>query len=139
MATSVTTPLESPPEVYRQSRTVDQSAVPSEELLDLLGDEYTRRVLDAVIEEPRTGSEIIDVTSVSKPTVYRRLNALEDAGIVTSELSLDPEGHHCEQFRAVAEQLSFTVDEDGVRVQIRRTQSDTTGPEQSGRRARAGD
>lgn len=85
----------------------DQVEVSPAELLDLLGDEYTRRVLAAVADKPRTGREIIDATEVSKATVYRRLDDLQAAGLVESELRIDPNGHHCEQFFAVFERAGL--------------------------------
>ena len=83
--------------------------VTSEELLELLGDEYTRRVLEAVAEKPRTGREIIETADVSKATAYRRLDELSEAGLVTSEIHIDPNGHHCKQFRAVLERATLEL------------------------------
>jgi len=67
------------------------------ELLDLLGDEYTRRVLESLVEQPRTGSEVVDAADVSKATAYRRLEELEAAGLVETTLRVDAGGYHCKQ------------------------------------------
>lgn len=82
----------------------------ADELFDLLGDEYTRRVFEAVSETPRGGREIAEVTGVSRATVYRRLNDLEDAGLVASELAIADDGNHHERYEAVAESLSVGLD-----------------------------
>jgi len=88
--------------------------VTSEELLELLGDEYTRRVLEAVAEKPRTGREIIEAADVSKATAYRRLDELSDAGLVTSDIHIDPNGHHCKQFRAVLERATLELASESI-------------------------
>jgi len=88
------------------------------ELLELLGDEYTRRVLTAVTQQPRSGSEVMDIADVSKATAYRRLGELEDAGLVESKTVFDPDGHHHEQFAAVVESVDVQFDTDGLSVSI---------------------
>lgn len=113
---SPTSPPESPADVY--SRSDDDAgtreSVPAVEILELLGDEYTRVVLEAVVEKPRTGREIIERLDVSKPTVYRRLDTLQNAGFVRTETQLDPDGHHRKQFYAVIDQLNVEFSPDGI-------------------------
>ncbi|ELZ50487.1 transcriptional regulator [Halorubrum coriense DSM 10284] len=84
--------------------------VPTEKLLDLFGDEYTRRVFEAVSEQPRGGRAVAEAADVSRPTAYRRLNELQDAGLITSECYVAPDGHHREQFTASAQHISVSLD-----------------------------
>lgn len=100
------------------SSTDTSTAVSSEEYLELLGDDYTRRILNELIDQPRTGREIMDATDISKPTVYRRLQRLEDAGLVAAEQRIDLDGHHCKQFRTVVETIDFEFDENGIHVSL---------------------
>lgn len=104
-----TTAREDPPETLQE----DEQAVSPEQLLELLGDEYTRQVLEAVAEQPRTGTEVVEAASVSKATAYRRLDDLQAAGLVESNLLVDPDGHHREQFHAVFEHAQLAC-EDGL-------------------------
>jgi DNA-binding transcriptional ArsR family regulator len=83
----------------------------SAELLDLLGDEYTRRVYEAVAERPRSGRAVAEAADVSRATAYRRLNDLADAGLVRTEMVLSEDGHHRERFEAVAKSVSVSLDE----------------------------
>lgn len=110
---SPTQPPESPCDLYgnQSSQTDQHQTVPASELLELLGDEYTRCVLQTVVEQPRTGREIIDAAGVSKATVYRRLDELQDAGLVEAATKIDPDGHHRKQFSAVIERLNFEFTE----------------------------
>jgi predicted transcriptional regulator len=93
-----------------RSTDTDDDATTTEELLDLLGDEYTRRVYEAVSERPRGGRAVADSADVSRATAYRRLNDLRDAGLVTSEICIDDDGHHRERFAATARHLSVSLD-----------------------------
>lgn len=91
------------------TRGVEDDHASGAELLELLGDQYTRRVLQAVVDEPKSGSEIVEDTAVSKATAYRRLETLQEAGLVESHTVFDPDGHHHEKFRAVVEGISIEI------------------------------
>ncbi|MFC5278455.1 ArsR/SmtB family transcription factor [Halorubrum rubrum] len=88
------------------------------ELLDLLGDEYTRRVFEAVSECPRGGRAVAEAAGVSRATAYRRLNELRDAGLVTSEHHISSDGHHREQFTASARHLSVSLDDGDIEAAV---------------------
>ncbi|MFD1572348.1 ArsR/SmtB family transcription factor [Halorubrum laminariae] len=88
------------------------------ELLDLLGDKYTRRVFEAVSERPRGGRAVAQVAGVSRATAYRRLNELRDAGLVTSEHQISSDGHHREQFAASARHLSISLDDGDIEAAV---------------------
>lgn len=90
-----------------------------DDLLEVLGDEYTRTVLEAVLDRPRSGAEVADVTPVSKATAFRRLNELVDRGLVETKQCLDTnEGHHHKQYRAVIEAVSVTFGDDGIEISV---------------------
>ena len=61
-----------------------------------------------VSDEPRTGSEVVEAADVSKATAYRRLNDLQEAGLVETELVIDPDGHHHERYHAVLERIELS-------------------------------
>lgn len=109
-----------------QDRSED-SLETDQSLLELLGDEYTRQVLAAVTEQPRSGSEVVDAAEVSKATAYRRLDALEEAGLVDSEMVFDPDGHHHERFHAVVESIGITFGDAGVEIVVEIDDEESTG------------
>ncbi len=100
----------------RETRPTDQPEhdLTTDELLDLFGDEYTRRVYEAIAEQPRCGRRVAEAVDVSRPTAYRRLNDLRDAGLVRTEMSICEDGHHREQFEAVSTSLTVSLDESGI-------------------------
>lgn len=89
------------------------------QLVDLLGDEYTRQVLETIADEPMGGREIAEATAISRPTVYRRLNRLEEVGLVETRMELCPDGNHHKQFRAVLETASFQLGGGGLTANVR--------------------
>lgn len=91
-----------------------QASASAEELLELLGDEYASRILETVVEQPRTGREIVEATGVSKATAYRRLERLENAALVDSTMKLDEDGHHCKQFHAIVQSVQIGFGEEGL-------------------------
>ena len=116
--TMATTVDELPPHAYREKDTTDTPVITSEaseapEPLSLLDDEHARAIMLALTEGPHRGRELAETCDSSRPTVYRRLNRLEEAGLVTTETILDPDGHHCKEFHLVRDQLTVTI-EDGT-------------------------
>ena len=67
-----------------------------DELLALLDDEYARAILVAASLEPLSASELADRCDASRTTVYRQLERLEAAGLVSREddvISASLDGH----------------------------------------------
>jgi predicted transcriptional regulator len=117
--TATTRPPQSP---SNYGEDTDDSGCPSslcdDELLALLGDEYTRRVLQAVTEKRRNGQEIMDAADVSKATVYRRVEKLQNAGLVESEMVVNLDGHHHEEYYAVIERADISLTPDGIEISL---------------------
>jgi DNA-binding transcriptional ArsR family regulator len=101
--------------------TAPDTTVPADatELLSVVGDEHTRAVLRAVCDEALPAREITDRVDASRATVYRRLNRLEEAGLVETSTTYDVDGHHRTQFRLAVDSLRFEFD-DGVTVDAER-------------------
>ena len=117
--TATTRPPQSPSTDYDDAEDKEgPSDLTDEELLALLGDEYTRRVLLAVVEQRRSGREVTEAADVSKATAYRRLSRLQEAGLVESELVVDLDGHHHEEFYAVVERADISLSCEGVDIAI---------------------
>jgi DNA-binding transcriptional ArsR family regulator len=120
-------PPESPVADGTDSREYD-----AESLLELLGDEYTQRVLAAIGDDAVTGSELIDRSGVSKATAYRRLDDLQDAGLVESTLHIDPNGHHCEQYQLAVDHLAISFSADGFEVTVDAGEAEGLGERENG-------
>jgi DNA-binding transcriptional ArsR family regulator len=109
--------------------TTEQDTSPSEsttreidtaELLSLLSDEYARKILRALGEEPLSIAAVEDRLDISKTTAYRRLDRLESAGVVEESLDLRPDGHHRRQFRLCVERTRIRFGSDGLTAEADR-------------------
>lgn len=119
LSTSMSAHLKAPKSKRSSLQSEETDDGPStSELLELLGDEYTRRVFEVVTEQPLSGREVTEATDVSRPTAYRRLNALRDAGLVTTEMAISQEGHHREKFEAAVKHIDISLAEDGIEAEV---------------------
>ena len=103
----------------RPTEHTETSDLTTAELLDLFGDEYTRRVYEVVAEQPRSGRDVAEAADVSRPTAYRRLNDLREAGLIHTEMTICEDGHHRERFEAVSTSLSVSLDDGGIDAMVR--------------------
>lgn len=99
----------------------DEADVQFATLLDLLGDEYACTLLCALADGPATAGELVDRTEMSRPTVYRRLDTLTDAGIVAT---LSGDSRQKTAYRLVVDCVEFQLHPDGVEGAIRPTDAD---------------
>lgn len=91
------------------------------EVLDLLGDEYARAIVEAISDTPMSAKQLTEELDASQPTISRRLRALEELDLVTEETHLDPHGHHYSVFRS-------SIDEIDVRLEGGKLVVDVQGP-----------
>jgi predicted transcriptional regulator len=89
-----------------------------EAILSLMSDDYARRILDALGTQALSARELVERLDASRATVYRRLDRLEETGIVESSMEIHPDGHHRKQFRVTIERVNLAFDPDGVTVNV---------------------
>lgn len=78
-------------------------------VLDVLDDEHAQAILNTLADGPKPAQQIVDACDASRPTVYRRLDTLEDAGILDSQVSLHPDGHHRKQFAVAVDEVTLDL------------------------------
>ena len=128
MATTADLRTESPPSgdsTSTEGTEGTQTADPVPKLLELLDNEHTQHILKALCRGPQRGRDLIDACEASRATIYRRLNRLEAAGVVTTELYVDPDGHHCETYRLELDRLRVVVESGTVSVTVQPRQEAT--------------
>lgn len=67
---------------------------------------------------PRAASELVDELTISRPTVYRRLDRLESAGLVESSMRIREGGHHRKRFHLAVDSAEVGFDGDGLTVEV---------------------
>lgn len=92
-----------------------------EDLLALLDDEYTQAILEAIQAEAKPARALAEECNISRPTVYRRLNTLEDAGLVKSGIRISTDGHHRSVFEATVDAFTVKIEANGLSVSVEHT------------------
>ena len=84
---------------------------PPDGVFALLDDEYARSLLLATSHKPMTAPELSDQCEMSKSTVYRRLNKLEECGLVSAVHVPNADGNHKKRYEAQLDKLVVSLNE----------------------------
>ncbi|WP_411965357.1 ArsR/SmtB family transcription factor [Haloferax sp. YSMS24] len=106
--------------------TAEPSAV-----LSALNDTDSRRILAVCNEEPRTAQECAAVCDIPLSSVYRKLDQLSEASLLSEGRRIQPNAHHPREFSTQFDALSLSFDA-GVSVNFRQVATDG-GEEPNGR------
>lgn len=79
--------------------------------LQLFADEYSRKILLAADEEPRTAKSLGRICDASLTTIYRRLSTLQDHGLVTVHSTIGSGGEHKRLFETTIESFHVSIDD----------------------------
>jgi len=91
-----------------------------ERVVEALGDDYSRRILVLTREEPQSVEVLSEACDADPSTIYRRVERLEAAGLLTDEQRLDPGGHHYKEYDAVLEAVHVRLEDGGLEVEVDR-------------------
>lgn len=86
-----------------------ETEITSEAVITAMANEHDRRILAATQEEPVDAQTIIEETGISKSTVYRRLDRLEEMGLLETADGRLRNGHAVDRYRARAKSISLHV------------------------------
>ena len=101
-------PPESPRHTAGSPERTEQP-IDTDELLSVLGDDYTQEILTIIGEQSLPAREIAERLDISRPTVYRRLNRLESLGVVEGVMSIHSGGQHRKEFRVVLDEVTLSL------------------------------
>ena len=96
---------------------------PIEEVLDTIGDEHARDVLAAISVEPKSAKELAEECDLSLPTVYRRLEMLDEYDLVTDRTLVAEDGNHYKVYESNFESTVISLEDDEYRVRIYREEN----------------
>lgn len=107
----------------RHSIAADPSAtsVSTDALISLLSDNHAREISTAIVDDAKTAREIVAECDGSRTTVYRRLNRLEDAGLLTTDTRYDTNGHHRTTYELRFDSLSIHLETGGLNCAVEST------------------
>lgn len=90
----------------------------AENIFELFGDRLARDILLHLYRQPMSADELAHRFDVSKPTIYRRLNALTEYGLVAEQQEIDDSGHHYKVFETVLKNLSVELSEENYEIEL---------------------
>jgi len=91
-------------------------ALPADEILALLGDEYARAILIATRETPMTASALADELDAAPSTVYDRIDDLAAAGFLMEVTRSDEQGNQYAEYQTRLERLDVEVTDEGFEL-----------------------
>jgi DNA-binding transcriptional ArsR family regulator len=95
-----------------------------EEVLDTIGDENAREILAAISIEPRSAKELAEECDLSLPTVYRRIEILEEHDLVKDRTLVADDGNHYKIYESNFDSTVISLEEEGeYRVRIYREEN----------------
>jgi len=95
-----------------------EAAVDSREVYSLLDDEYARRILVETYDETRSPSALSEACDASEATVYRRLERLQEQGLVESVQEIDPGEGPQQVYAARLDRVSVDLTATGFEVDV---------------------
>lgn len=91
-----------------------------EEVAAVLDDEASRCILLHAHSHHMAVSELAECCDVSEPTIYRRLERLQDLELVAERTVPDRDGHHYAEYRTTLDRLTVDLTEEGFVVEVSR-------------------
>ena len=93
-------------------------------VVSLLDDQTARTVLRETSITALSASELADRCDASKQTVYRRLEQLESAELVTTQTRVRDDGHHDTVYQATLDRVSIRLRNGELEFTIERREID---------------
>lgn len=94
-------------------------------ILGALEDEYCRSILEVMTTSFRTAQQISELCDMPISTTYRKLNTLDEVGLVETSIRIRRSGHHTKEFARSFEAVTIDLD-DPEQTTIRIDPADTT-------------
>jgi predicted transcriptional regulator len=94
-----------------------------EEILDTIGDKHARSVLAAISDEPKSAKELAEECDLSLPTVYRRIEMLDEYDLVKDRTLVADGGNHYKVYESNFESTVISLEDDEYRVRIYREEN----------------
>ena len=91
-----------------------------EDILDTIGDKHARTVLASISRESRSAKELAEECDLSLPTVYRRIEMLDEYDLVKDRTLVADDGNHYNVYESNFESTVISLEDDEYQVQIYR-------------------
>ncbi|WP_227377009.1 transcriptional regulator [Haladaptatus halobius] len=82
-----------------------------QDILDALDDPACRRII-MELDNPMTARELADSTDIPLSTLYRKLDTLSDASLVSELTEIREDGHHTSRYRIAVKSVNIALTDD---------------------------
>lgn len=93
------------------------------DVLDVFADSHARSILVLASAGPLSADDLADQFDVSRPTIYRRLNALVDYGLLAPSQQIDADGNHYRVYETALRRVTFDINDGGYDIDLQLRQS----------------
>jgi DNA-binding transcriptional ArsR family regulator len=94
-----------------------------EDVLDTIGDQHARTVLAAISRQPRSAKELAEECDLSLPTIYRRLELLQDHDLIIEQTAVAEDGNHYNVYECNFDSTVIQLEDDEYKVRIYRREN----------------
>ncbi|MFC7078486.1 ArsR/SmtB family transcription factor [Haloarcula halophila] len=91
-----------------------------EDVLELLSDQYARDILAATSEQPMSAQQLAQQCDMSEPTVYRRVEWLQEHGLLAERTEIQTGGNDYSVYRATLSEFTLTLEDGAFEPRIER-------------------
>ncbi|ELZ98008.1 ArsR family transcriptional regulator [Haloferax mucosum ATCC BAA-1512] len=95
------------------------------DILDILSDEYARDILAATSVKPMSAQQLANRCEMSKPTVYRRVEQLQEHDLIEEQTKVQTSGNHYKVYAATLSGFSLELDEGRFEVSVSRSHAES--------------
>ncbi|MFB6250498.1 MAG: ArsR/SmtB family transcription factor [Halobellus sp.] len=89
-------------------------------VLDVLSDEYARSILAVTSVKPMSAQQLADECGMSEPTVYRRVERLQEHDLLEERTEIQDDGNHFSVYAATLSEVSIELDEGSFEADVQR-------------------
>lgn len=93
-------------------------------VLEILADETALAIFSRVRERPHSAKKLEEVCDASLKTVYRRVEALEEAGLVSAVTRIDEGGNHHTIYTTAIDAVEIVIEPDEPAIDVTVQESD---------------
>jgi hypothetical protein len=88
-------------------------------ILEAFGDEDKKNILNAVLDEPRIISEILEVAQIPQTSGYRKVNSLIDNGLLIVQGHITThDGKMVNKYKSIFENVTINIEKNKVVVKV---------------------
>src|SRR5215467_1731986 len=88
-------------------------------ILESLGDEDKKNILNAVIDEPRIISDILEINKIPQTSGYRKVNTLIQHGLlIPNGFTITHDGKKVTKYKSVFENISIDIEKNKIIIKV---------------------